>query len=278
MDLHTHTTASDGKESPSSVVKLAKEAGLHAVAITDHDTVGGIAEAISEGKKQGIEVIPGIEISTAARGHEFHILGYFMDWKNEQFLTRISNLRQTRQKRNEKIIQNLSSLGMDISLDEIRKLVNKEGETQDSVGRPHIADMLVKKGIVANLREAFDLYLSKDGKAYAQIERIHPATALDWIKEAGGAAVIAHPGLYDADEMVERFIRYGVDGLEVYHSDHTSEDEVKYKKMAKQHHLIMTAGSDFHGTRQGEVFHGPLGGKTVSYDVVTALKQAAKQC
>lgn len=272
-DLHTHTTASDGMFAPSMNVRLAKQAGLTALAITDHDSVAGVAEAQAEGKRIGIKVVPGVEISSVADGQDIHILGYYMDMKQPNFLERLQKLRDVRGRRNEMLIERLQQLGLNITMEDVVKNLSKDLAKGETIGRPHIADVLVRKGYVESMKEAFDLYLGKGGRAYVNPPRIRPEEAVDWIHEAGGAAVIAHPGLYHDDELVEKLLLYGVEGLEVYHSDHTPEDEARYLKMAEKHHVLMTAGSDFHGERHGVVFHAPIGARKVGVEILPLLEK-----
>lgn len=272
VDLHTHTTASDGMQSPAENVRLAKKAGLAAVAITDHDTVAGIEEALLEGDRIGLTVVPGVEISTVEEGKDIHVLGYYVNYKDQQFLDRLSELRATRDRRNEMMIQKLQELGLDITMDEVIAGLGRELKPDETVGRPHMADALVRRGYVANMKEAFDLYLGSEGKAYVNPPRIRPIDAVQWIREAQGTPVLAHPGIYGCDSLVERIIREtNIAGIEVFHSDHDETDETRYLQMAEKHRLIVTAGSDFHGARQGVVFHGELGGRRISTEVLASL-------
>jgi predicted metal-dependent phosphoesterase TrpH len=272
-DLHTHTLASDGTEPPAVNVRLAKEAGLSALAITDHDTVSGLAEALIEGARLGIEIVPGVEISTIAGNQDIHVLGYYIDDKDLLFLERLASLRETRNRRNELMIERLQQLGYAITLDEVYKEVEDVKSEGDTIGRPHVAAVLLKKGYVASISEAFEELLGKNGKAYVNPPRINPATAIQWIHEAGGAAVLAHPGIYGDDPLVEAILQDGLDGIEVYHSDHTPEDEAKYLAMAQRNQLLVTAGSDFHGERGGVVFHAPIGSRRVNITVLDELRE-----
>ena len=275
-DLHMHSTASDGTETPANIVSLAKRAGLQAVAVTDHDTVAGIEEAMRAGERLQVQVVPGVEISTAKNGKDIHVLGYFIDYRSEPFLVRLEQLRKVREKRNSLIIDKLRQLGFQITMEDILESRNRALPAHESIGRPHIAEVLVRKGYVHSVRQAFDLYLGKSGKAYVNLPRILPEEAIAWIHDAGGAAVLAHPGLYKDDEMVRQLISAGLDGIEVYHSDHTRQDEQKYKEMAERYHLIGTGGSDFHGERNGAAFHGPIGARTVDCLVIRQLQEKGK--
>ncbi|TCS84522.1 PHP domain-containing protein [Tepidibacillus fermentans] len=269
VDLHSHSTASDGLNPPRENVKMAKEAGLAALGITDHDSVTGIDEALEMANEIRIEVIPGIEISTVEQGQDVHVLGYFIQYKDQTFLRRLEELQKARDRRNEMMIEKLNELGIEIQMKEVLAKIRREGA---NVGRPHIAEVLIEKGIVNTMEEAFDLYLGKNGKAYVNPIRISPEEGVDMIKAAGGVPILAHPGLYDNDEMVIRLIKYGIKGIEVYHPDHDEEEERKYQQLADQYGILATAGSDFHGSRNGEMFHAPIGTKTISYEIVEKMK------
>lgn len=274
-DLHTHTKASDGMQPPAENVRLAYERGLGAVAITDHDTVAGHAEALEAGQRYGMTVVPGVEISTRAGGKDIHVLGYYVDAGNGVFLSRLAELRATRDRRNAEIIGKLQRLGIDITLDNVVSGMGRELKPDESVGRPHIADELVRLGVVQNMREAFDQYLAEGAAAFVSPPRISPEEACRWIEEAGGRAVLAHPGLYGDDELVRGILQNGdFTGIEVYHADHGPEEEQRYLAMAMEFGLVITGGSDFHGERQGVVFHGDLGSVTVP---VTVLKQLGQR-
>ncbi|MBO7745007.1 PHP domain-containing protein [Paenibacillus sp. MWE-103] len=276
-DLHTHTTASDGLHRPADNVARAKANGLAAVAITDHDTVDGIAEALEAGERLGVTVVPGVEISTVAEGIDVHVLGYYMDWNDAGWRTKLSRLLTFREQRNELIIGKLAELGLSVAWDEVEAEAKAHGKDGGSMGRPHIAAVLVKKGYVGTMQEAFDRYLGQDGAAYANPPRLHPFEALAWIREAGGTSVIAHPGLYHNDALVEAIIAQGAQGIEVFHPDHDAAAETRYLAMAKRHGLIATGGSDFHGERQGVVFHGEIGSRTVDVSVLERLNPAGRR-
>lgn len=276
-DLHTHTTASDGMQSPSENVRLAKAAGLSAIAITDHDTVAGVAEALQEGARLNITVVPGVEVSTVANGTDIHVLGYYTNNEDEKWLKRLASLRGIRDQRNEMIVDKLRELGISLTMDEVIAAAHGDSTLAAlqaaavSIGRPHIAAALIRKGVVSNMKDAFDRYLATGAAAYVNPPRLHPFEAVDWIREAGGTSVIAHPGLYGNDSLIEDIIRYGVQGIEVYHSDHGAVEERRYGQLAEKYHLIETGGSDFHGSRQGHIFHGSVGNRTVDVNVLQQL-------
>ncbi|PWW44293.1 MULTISPECIES: PHP domain-containing protein [Paenibacillus] len=275
-DLHTHSQASDGMQPPAENVKLAKQRGLSAVALTDHDTVAGVAEAQQAGREYGIDVVAGVEISARAGGKDIHVLGYYVNTEDEQFLDRLRGLREAREERNHLIIAKLQELGLEISWQEVIDGLGRPLEPDESIGRPHMADVLVRKGYAADMRDAFNRYLAEGQPGYVSVPRVAPEDACQWIKDAGGAAVIAHPGLYGDDELVRRILEDSrPDGIEVVHSDHGPEEERRYAELAQEFGLIQTGGSDYHGVRQGVVFHGDLGSKTVTIDVLDKLRAAA---
>ena len=274
-DLHTHTQASDGMQPPAENVRLAYEKGLAAVAITDHDTVSGVAEALEAGKRYGITVVPGVEISTRAGGKEIHVLGYYINTEQELFLSRLEEQRNTRLGRNEAIIERLRGLGIEITLEQVLSGMGRELKQGESVGRPHIADELVRLGAAVDMRDAFDKYLAEGAAAYVSPPRITPEVACQWIHEAGGAAVLAHPGIYGDDELVRRIAGTGnLRGIEVYHSDHGPAEHERYLALAEEFGLLVTGGSDFHGARQGVIFHGDIGSVNVPAAVLEQLKAA----
>ncbi|MGO4787941.1 PHP domain-containing protein [Paenibacillus sp. 2KB_20] len=274
-DLHSHTQASDGVNTPSENVQLAFDRGLGALAITDHDTVAGVEEALQAGERLNMVVVPGVEISTMACGTDIHVLGYYIDYRDPVFLERLAELRRTREKRNEKIMSKLRELGIELTMEEVIASLGRPLEPDESIGRPHIADALVLKGLALDLRDAFDRYLAQGAAAYVPQPRIHPKEACEWIREAGGVPVLAHPGLYSDDALVRTVIEEAAfKGIEVYHSDHGAAEEKRYLAMAEDYGLIVTAGSDYHGERQGQVFHGDIGSRQVSIQVLDQLQQA----
>jgi predicted metal-dependent phosphoesterase TrpH len=269
-DLHSHTIASDGTFTVQQSIARAKQNGLAALGITDHDTVAALPEALEEGARQGIEIVPGIEISSVENGKDVHVLGYYIDIKDETFLSRLVDLRDVRARRNRMIIERLNELGIEITIEEVE---SRKKEKAGNVGRPHIAEVLIEKGIVSSMDEAFANYLGSSGAAYVNPPRISPEEAIDLIQAAGGVAVLAHPGLYKNPEMVKRLIQHGLQGIEVYHPDNDEEDIALYGALADEHGLVKTAGSDFHGMRNGHVFHADLGARTTSLETVRRLQE-----
>ncbi|WP_166238137.1 PHP domain-containing protein [Paenibacillus turpanensis] len=276
-DMHMHTTASDGLHRPSEVVRMAKEAGLDLIAITDHDTVAGVKEAQEEGERIGVRVVPGVEISTADEGCDVHVLGYWMDVENETLLLRLAELRRVRDSRNEEILAKLTQLGMSLTMEEVVASIGRELKQDETVGRPHIASALLQKGYVATIQEAFDRYLASGKPAFVLPQRISPEEAARWIREAGGSAVIAHPGIYGRDAMVERLLETKqFDGLEVFHSDHSPEQEAVYEALALSNGLVLTAGSDFHGARNGALHRSYIGARRTSAETAQKLLSLAE--
>ncbi len=275
IDLHTHSIASDGSMSPAELVRHAKEKGLAAIALTDHDTVDGVAEALEEGAKTGVEVIPGIEISVDYKP-EMHILGYFTDvtgyTKIKQELEAIKNGREVR---NRKIINRLNELGIDITLDEVKNITLGE-----ITGRPHIARVLMTKGHVKTIDEAFDKYLSKEGLAYFKRFELKPIDGIRAIKNAGGLAVIAHPvflrkSYQEMDLLLKELKGYGLAGIEAYYSENSKEDTGNFLRLAIKHELLVTGGSDFHGTFKPGLELGQGRGRLqVPYELLEKLRKA----
>ena len=218
LDLHLHTTHSDGSCTPTEIIGLAHQAGVTALAITDHDIMTGVTEAVAAGQACGIEVIPGVEVSSTAGSSELHILGYFLDWQDSDLSERLKTLRNGRHRRNPLIIERLQLLGIDITYDEVRALAGS-----DSVGRPHIARVLMDKRVVASAKEAFDRFLAEGKPAYVPRELPSPAEAIRWIKAARGLAVLAHPTWVKVTEqplidLVRQLKSDGLDGVEVYYT------------------------------------------------------------
>lgn len=253
IDLHLHTTHSDGSQTPAEVVRLAHEAGVSALAITDHDITTGLPEAIAAGQELGIEIIPGIEISSRHGESELHVLGYFIKWQDAQLNERLMTLRESRHRRNPKIIELLQAAGIDITYDEVRAVAGS-----DSVGRPHIARVLMDKKVVTTAKEAFDRFLAEGKAAYVPRDLPALVDAIRWIKDAGGLAVLAHPTWVKTTEgtltdLARQLKEQGLDGVEVHYSTHTPRQTRTYLSLAKQLGLLVTGGSDFHGMTKPDI-------------------------
>jgi len=276
IDLHLHTTHSDGSFSTREVMSFAKQAGVTALAITDHDIVEGIPEATAIGQELGIEVIPGVEISSRLGESELHILGYFLNWTDPVLAQRLVTLRESRHTRNPKIVQRLNELGIDITYDEVRALAGTE-----SVGRPHIARLLMEKHIVTSAKEAFDRYLANGRPAFVDRELPEPAEAVRWIREAGGVPVLAHPTWVrtSADGLrilLRQLKEAGLGGIEVHYSTHSPSQTAEYLDLAKQCDLLVTGGSDFHGVTKPDIEVGIGRGQLkVSDTLLDPLRKAA---
>lgn len=276
IDLHLHTTHSDGSFSTAEVMAFAKQAGLTALAITDHDIVDGIPEATAIGKELGIEVVPGVEISSRLGESELHILGYFLNWTDPLLAQRLSTLRDSRHLRNPKIVQRLNELGIPITYEEVRALAGTE-----SVGRPHIARLLMEKKFVTSAKEAFDRYLANGRPAFVDRELPEPAEAVRWIREAGGVPVLAHPTWVrtSADGLrvlVRELKATGLGGIEVHYSTHSPSQTTEYLDLAKQCDLLVTGGSDFHGVTKPDIEVGIGRGQLkVSQKLLDPLRKAA---
>jgi len=276
IDLHLHTTHSDGSFSTRDVMTFAKQAGVTALAITDHDIVEGIAEATAIGTELGIEVVPGVEISSRLGESELHILGYFLNWTDPLLAQRLSSLRDSRHTRNPKIVQRLNELGIPITYEEVRALAGTE-----SVGRPHIARLLMEKKFVTSAKEAFDRYLANGRPAFVDRELPVPAQAVQWIREAGGVPVLAHPTWVrtSADglrTLVRDLKATGLGGIEVHYSTHTPSQTTEYLELAKQCDLVVTGGSDFHGVTKPDIEVGIGRGQLkVSEKLLDPLRKAA---
>jgi 3',5'-nucleoside bisphosphate phosphatase len=274
IDLHTHSTASDGSYSPAEVVRLAKEGGLAAMALTDHDTVDGLPQAVAAGEELGVEIIPGVEISAQFPGGTMHIVGLFVEYQNGVLDQRLAVLKQARMDRNPRIIAKLNGLGIPITMAQVDRI---SGGGQ--VGRPHIARALMETGYVQDLQEAFDKYLGWHRPAYVSKFRFPPDQALAMIREARGIPILAHPftlGLgsaYALKNLVIELKGLGLAGLEVYYSEHTPEQEALYQRLARELDLQISGGSDFHGLNKPEITLGSMPSQDkLTYNLLEALK------
>lgn len=268
-DLHIHSTASDGALSPVEVVKTAAGLGLAAVSITDHDTVDGIDEALNAGDDFGVEVVPGIEISTVYSGKvEAHILGYFIDHHNPRFLHQLDVLKNARMERGMRMVEQLNSIGIKISFERVREIAGS-----GAIGRPHVARAMVEARVVGSMDSAFGKYLQEGCPGYVERYKVSPEEAVDMIIAAGGVPVCAHVGKLKRDELLVALIERGMRGIEVFHPDHLSAARRFYGRFAERRGLIATGGSDAHCFVGGR--HPGIGEVAVSYQVVQQLRDAA---
>lgn len=243
IELHAHTTASDGYYTSGQLVCLACRQGIKYLAITDHDTTAGIAQALACGRQHSLEVIPGIELSTMHNHHEIHILGYYIDETSPQMRETLQVLTTARLDRARKIVTKLNSLGYPLRYEEVKR----KATTTGSIGRPHIALALIDHGIVTSIEEAFQKLLNPGCPGYVPRFRLTPFEAIDLVREAGGVPVLAHPGVDFPAGILSTFVEAGLKGIEVFHPEHTQEVEEYYLQQARKMDLIITGGSDFHG-------------------------------
>jgi ribonuclease III len=282
IDLHIHSTASDGTLTPLEILERAQQLNLRAVAITDHDTIAGTKEALESGIPPSTQFVTGVEISASPippydAVSSYHILGYFIKIDDEDLNQALIKLQNARQARNLKIIHQLNALGMDITAEDVRK-ETENGQT----GRPHIAQALIKKGIVSSINEAFNIYLGNGKPAYVDKFRVSCRQAIELITHAGGIPVLAHPGLLKINDPVkvdDFFVtlkEMGLKGIEVFYPEH-SEDQVSlYLSLAKSHDLLITGGSDFHGEITPEIKMGSgHGALFVPFNLYEKLKETA---
>ncbi len=266
-DLHTHTNYSDGKLSPRQLIDLSVKSGLTVISITDHDNVNAVGEAMDYGNSKGIQVIPGVEISADHNGQEVHILGYFIDHTNKNFLEYLSVLRQNRLMRNEKIVKKLNDLGSNI---QFQTIIGKAG-TETSIGRPHIAMELSEEGFVGSYYEAFIKYIG-DGKP-AFIKKPNPSSdeVVKLISDIGGLSFIAHPGKNVRDKFLMELINEGIDGIEIIHPSHSKDDIKYFSTIAAENFLLTSGGSDYHGGMKND--HKNFGNYYISMNEIINMKR-----
>lgn len=274
IDLHVHTTASDGTMSPAELVRYAKGKGLRTIAITDHDTIEGIEEGLQEGSKRGLEVIPGVELSVDYSNGTMHLLGYYIDITCTELTDKLMVLQQARAERNLKMIDKLRALGMEIDLAEVAT-VAEHGQ----IGRPHFAQAMVKKGYVQNIPDAFDRYLRKGGPAYMEKFRLSAEEAIHVIRTAGGVTVLAHPFTlnqpqpHEFDAVIGELKQRGLEGIEVHYPEHSEGQKKLYRDVAQQYGLLITGGSDFHGLTKDDVDLGEgYGDGELTHTIVEDMK------
>lgn len=267
-DLHVHSNYSDGTCSPQALIEHARKLGLAGIAITDHDTLDGLAAArhYVDANAIPLEFIPGIELNTEAGASEVHILGYFIDYNHAEFKARLMEIRGQRQLRAQKIIHKLDELGLKISYE---KVVSMAGS--DLIGRPHVAMAMVEAGFAENIGQAFTDYLAKGKPAYVSRYKFLPQEAIGLIKAAGGIAVLAHPGLIEDQTQVQNIVEAGIDGLEVYYPQHSEQQIKNYLLLAREKDLLITGGSDYHGPGSSEN-RSQLGAAWVDSELMAKLK------
>jgi predicted metal-dependent phosphoesterase TrpH len=262
IDLHTHSTCSDGTLSPAALLRAAREAGVTHMALTDHDTVAGLAEAREEAGRQGVVFIGGLEISAEYQPGTMHILGYGFDESSPSLLEKLAFVQQARRDRNPKIVSILNRLGLSVTMEQVADEAGGE-----VVGRPHFAAVLLRKGHVQSTQEAFDRFLAKGQPAYMDKVRLSPEDSIAAIRAAGGVAVLAHPlqlkvhGDEALETLVSGLAKLGLQGMECHYRNHTEDDTARFLGLARRHNLVPTGGSDFHGANRPRIRLGIGEGK-----------------
>jgi predicted metal-dependent phosphoesterase TrpH len=267
-DLHLHTIYSDGFSTPQKMVEMAKECGLKCIAFTDHDSVEGVEEGLLAGERNGIEVIPAVEISATEENEDIHILGYFIDWRDEKLQRKMADIQIQRKERMLGMIRKLNGLGVEIDEEHFFQYTGNK-----FLGRLKLAHYLVKEGWVSSLYEAFNRYIGNTKPAYQEIDAMNPKEAIEIILQAKGIPVFAHPGLAKKDHLIPGMVANGLRGLEIFYYVHTEEDIKRYLELTEKYNLLITGGSDCHGNSQS----GILMGKTkLPMIYVEKLKEEAK--
>jgi predicted metal-dependent phosphoesterase TrpH len=268
-DLHTHTVFSDGANTPCDLVRLAAQKGISAIAITDHDSVNGVPEAFECGRQAGIEVIPGLEISTDVNDVEVHLIGLFVDFENAELQKYLEFFRTERLHRAERIIKKLEALNVEIFIEEVL-----EEAKNSAIGRPHIANILYRKGYVENYLDAFHKYLGDYAPAFERKIHVSLQSAIKLINDAGGLAILAHPGRM-SEELLTQIIHAGIDGIEVVHPSHNLSLQKFYTGLVEQYCLLASGGSDYHGGIKDDDEN--FAKFTVRYDFVEEMKKMLPQ-
>lgn len=272
VDLHIHTTASDGRFPPEVIVRRAAALGLSVISICDHDTVDGIMPALEAAKAfPALRVIPGVEVSTDVPQGEVHVLGYFVSYTDPDLREQLERMRNSRVLRAQRMVAKLDTLGIHIEWHRVREIAGS-----GAVGRPHIARAMLEKGYINSPREAFDKYIGRDGPAYVEREKLTPQETVELVLRSGGLPVLAHPlTLIEPEHMILELKPAGLVGLEAYYNNYTEEQTRKVLELAQSHSLIATGGSDYHGI--DEVYETPLGGVDVPLDCAEKLIALAKE-
>ncbi len=269
IDLHIHTTASDSLFTPNEVVETARKKGLSAIAITDHDTIDGYEAAKEIAEDLEIELIPAVELSVAYKGEDIHLLGYLIDCENPEFLKKINSFQKERRIRGEKMVEKLNELGIDLNIETVKNIAGK-----GSVGRPHLADALLKEEFVNTYEEAFARYIGYHAPAYVSKMFLTPKEGIDLVHLVRGVAVLAHPGTVRIQQAIYDFVDLGLDGIEAYHSKHDRETTKNYINLAQKLGLIYTGGSDCHGRRGEKVLIGTV---KVPYQCLEMLRKVKEE-
>ena len=267
-DLHVHTSHSDGTYTPAQLVKEGIKRGICALAIVDHDTTSALAEALAQAEGTDLEIIPGLELTAQHENQEIHILGYFLDYRNKELLEQLKLIQLNRVERVYKIIQNLESAGLKLNPETVFSISGNS-----TVGRMHIARALVQDGLVGSTAEAFRRYIGDKSPAYVLGFRLSVPEAIKLIQAAGGVAVLAHPYMLHNDAWIVEFAGYGLEGIEVYYPEHSQAMVNFYLDLAKKLNLLVTGGTDFHGSAKPQI---KLGMIKIPLELVEKLRQAKK--
>lgn len=270
-DLHLHSHYSDGTFTPEEIVARAKKQNLGAIALTDHDTVEGCEAVAAECAKVGIEFVVGTELTSEHNDHELHILAYFVDPKNERLLREIAKFQIVRQERIREMVAKINALGVPLKAEDVFALANCK-----SPGRPHVARTLVRHGQCRTLDEAFDRFLKKGRPAWVPKSKMSALEAIELIHQAGGLAVMAHPGLNRTDESIPDLVAAGLDGIECFHTKHPPTTSQHYLGLANKHSLLVTGGSDCHGLSKGKPLIGTVRLQREHFDKLKAAAAARK--
>src|SRR5213593_4154300 len=268
-DLHLHTNFSDGTYTPEELAGHAARCGFKAVALTDHDTMEGCERMAAACREHGIEFVPATELTAEHDGHELHMLGYFLDAKNARLQSDLAKFQQVRQQRIHEMVVRLNGLGVPVKAEAVFALANCR-----SPGRPHVARTLVQGGWCSSLDEAFERFLRKGRPAWVPKFKISAMEAIELIHQAGGLAVMAHPGLNRTDEMIPDMVQAGMDGLECFHTKHSTGMTEHYLQIAEAHHLLVTGGSDCHGLSKGKPLIGTV---RIPYRLVELMHEKVLQ-
>lgn len=270
IDLHLHTTCSDGHDTPEELVEAAVCAGYKTISITDHDTVEGVIKGLEAAKGKPIELIPGIELSSLEGKDDIHILGYYVDYEDPVFLKQIEFFKEKRKERAEEIVRYLNRLGLDIQIETIFRIAHGA-----PIGRPHIAEALLSEELIDSYGEAFR-YIGTDGPAYVPKYKVKPAEAIELIINSGGIPVLAHPGVTDRDELILELKECGLMGIEAIHPFHTPEKQWFYERLAEKYDLLITGGSDWHGQGRSSTFRKLINSHKVPHKTITEMKSIIK--
>jgi 3',5'-nucleoside bisphosphate phosphatase len=271
IDLHSHTTASDGQHSPEELLAMAAAAGVTVLAVTDHDTVAGLAAAKEAAQARGVELVPGIELSAFVHGREAHILGHFLRPDDPDISRFADRLRTEREQRMEQMVEKMRQLGFPVRMEDVYAIADRA-----HLGRPHLARVLVEKGWCVDTKEAFDRFLADGRPAWVDRYRLDGADAIRLIRNAGGTATLAHPGTSKMNRYeIETLAKAGLAGLEVLHSDHHPSVREKYLTLAQEFDLVPTAGSDFHGEKVAPGRN--LGTASMAPELLEKLRARASQ-